>query len=325
LKAINKLPLYWRICVINASVFVVGSAVLVLSPATISSQLLIPEILVLTTGLAVIVLVNAMITRSTLAPLERLTALAESVDLHTPHPPLHSQGRGTVDRLVRSFDDMLDRLESERMSSEAKALAAQEAERQRIAQELHDEVGQGLTAVLLGLKRAVDRAPEDLADDLRSVAEIARASLNEVRDVAKRLRPSVLDDLGLLSAIASACNDLAAHSEIHVRRGFAPGLPPLSAEQELVIYRVAQEALTNVARHSGASTVTVSMSMQGNALVLLVADDGHGRLDRPEGTGILGMRERAHSVGGNLVVRTRIGGGTEVRLLIPTSSQQGAA
>ncbi|MRJ76796.1 HAMP domain-containing protein [Aeromicrobium sp. SMF47] len=318
--ALNRLPLYWQICLINGLVFLIGTIVLALSPATISTRVLVSEAIVLLVGFVLILVANALLVRSTLAPLERLTQLSERVDLQSPRERLTEDGDGTVARLVRAYNEMLDRLEAERSSSNAKALAAQEAERHRIAQELHDEVGQGLTAVLLGLKRAADRAPDDIADELRGVAEIARSSLDEVRDVARRLRPGVLDDLGLLSALAAACTDFTTHSGVHVRRGFAPSLPPLSVEKELVVYRVAQEALTNVARHARASTVTVSLSTQGDAVVLLVADDGVGMNGRSESTGIRGMRERARLVDGSLVVRGRIGGGTEVRLSVPVAA-----
>lgn len=320
MTALNRLPLYWRICLINGLVFVIGTIALVASPATVSTQVVVSEAIVLSTGLLVILTANALLIRSTLAPLERLTRQTESVDLQSPRERLTAVGHGTVARLITSHNAMLDRLEAERNSSNAKALAAQEAERHRIAQELHDEVGQGLTAVLLGLKRAADRAPDEIAEELRMVAEIARSSLDEVRDVARRLRPGVLDDLGLLSALAAACTDFTTHSGIHVRRGFSPGLPALTAEKELVVYRVAQEALTNVARHARATTVTVSLSTQGDAVVLLVADDGAGIRGHSEGTGIRGMRERAHMVEGSLVIRTRVGGGTEVRLVVPTAA-----
>jgi two-component system sensor histidine kinase UhpB len=107
---------------------------------------------------------------------------------------------------------MLDRLEAERGASSARALAAQEGERQRIAQELHDEIGQSLTAVLLSLKRPVDTAPAELLDELRTVQDITRASLDEVRQVARRLRPGVLDDLGLVSAMSALAADFSKAS-----------------------------------------------------------------------------------------------------------------
>jgi two-component system sensor histidine kinase UhpB len=258
--------------------------------------------------------------RVSLAPLDRLIRSMGSVDLQRPGLRLPETADGTVGRLVQSFNDMLTRLESERGTSNARALAAQEAERHRIAQELHDEVGQGLTVILLGLKRVIDRAPDDVAAELVVIREAARSSLDEVREVARRLRPGVLEDLGLLSALSALATDFSKSSRAHVRRGFAPGLPGLDSQSELVIYRVAQEALTNVARHSGADSVDLSLSRQGQAVALRVADNGRGLAGDADGAGLRGMRERALLVDGQLSIGPRIGGGTEVRLLVPVRS-----
>lgn len=212
---------------------------------------------------------------------------------------------------------MLDRLEAERSTSSAHALAAQEAERQRIARELHDEIGQSLTVVLLGLKRGVDRAPEDLREDLRTVQETVRASLDEVRRIARRLRPGVLDDLGLRAAMNALMSEFSEVSGVPVTRLLDARLPGLGGEAELVIYRIAQEGLTNVARHARASRVEVSLRAEGEgAVVLRIADDGRGGPIR-EGTGVRGMRERALLIGADLTIGERPGGGTEVRLTVP--------
>ena len=122
-----------------------------------------------------------------------------------------------ISHLIRTFNAMLDRLEAERGASTAQVLAAQETERKRIAQELHDEIGQSLTAVLLGLKRAVDRAPVELREELHGLRRRAY-SLDEVRLVARRLRPGVLDDLGLLSALSAVADDFSDASGLPVRR-----------------------------------------------------------------------------------------------------------
>jgi two-component system, NarL family, sensor histidine kinase UhpB len=227
------------------------------------------------------------------------------------------QGSTTVARLIEAFNSMLTRLEIERGTSNARALAAQEAERHRIAQELHDEIGQGLTVVLLGLEQAERKAPGDLAADLALIQENARSSLDEVREVARRLRPGVLEDLGLVSALNALATDLATHHNIHVRRGFTPGFPALSPQSELVIYRVAQEALTNVARHSHADTVELSLTLSGDTVALRVTDNGRGLNDAAEGSGMRGMRERAMLVRAKLTVGPRIGGGTQVQLITP--------
>lgn len=312
-----SLPLFWQVCLINGVVFVLGSLALVISPATVSRQPIWSEVVVLVVGLAGIVALNAALLRSVLLPLDRLGNAMTAAELAEPGRRLDDPGRGPARPLVRAFNAMLDRLESEQAASTVRALHAQEAERQRIAQELHDEVGQSLTAVLLGLKRAADRASPEVAAELGVVRDTTRTSLEEVRRISQRLRPGVLADLGLRGALSSLASDLTARSGIRVDRGFAPGLPDLSSEIELVVYRVAQEALTNVARHARASDVDLRLTRRGGTVVLLVSDNGVGIGDHTPGTGIQGMHERAQVVGGRLRVAKRDGGGTEVTLEIP--------
>jgi two-component system sensor histidine kinase UhpB len=232
---------------------------------------------------------------------------------------LEATGDGPGAQLVRSYDAMLERLESERRSSSIQALAAQEAERHRIARELHDQVGQSLTVVLLGLKQLEERAPSELRGELALVRESARAGLDDIRRVARELRPGVLDDLGLSAALAALATDVAAHGGPTVRRTFGPGLPDLGHDVEIVVYRVAQEALTNVVRHAEAVRVDLSLLRLGGEVVLEVVDDGRG-FTRPfvdgEGTGLMGMRDRAALVGGTVEVASGERG-TTVRLRVP--------
>jgi two-component system, NarL family, sensor histidine kinase UhpB len=226
------MSLFWRVCLTNGAVFVVGTAVLAVSPATVSSPVLLTEAAVLAAGLMVILVANAILLRASLAPLDRLARLMERVDLLRPGQRLPETGNGAVSHLIGSFNAMLARLEAERGASTARALAAQEAERHRIAQELHDEVGQSLTAVLLGLKRAADRAPRDLREELLVAQETARSSLDEVRQVARRLRPGVLEDLGLLSALAALATDftLLTGAAVHRRFESCRGRPVMSQD-----------------------------------------------------------------------------------------------
>jgi len=226
-----------------------------------------------------------------------------------------------VSELIRTFNAMLDRLESERATSSARALSAQEAERRRIAAELHDEVGQSLTAVLLGLKRAADQAPEPLRAELRQAQETTRESLDEVRRLARRLRPGVLEDLGLVAALTSLTTDFATHSGIRISRAIEPGLPPLPQDAELVVYRVAQEGLTNIARHADAGHAELSLDGTGSTVVLRISDDGRGIGPAGEGAGIRGMRERALLLGATLDIRPGITGGTRVTLTVPVAEK----
>lgn len=312
-----SLPLFWRVCLINGAVFVVGTAALALSPATVSSDPLVSEVVTLAVGLVVIAVVNGLLLRSILLPLDRLGAAMDTVDLREPGTRLDEEGAGPAGRLVRGFNAMLERLEAERASSTSRALQAQEAERQRISQELHDEVGQSLTAVLLDLKHGIDLSPTEVRPVLEGARATTRTSLEEVRRISQALRPGVLADLGLLNSLSSLVSDFTSRTGVSVAKGFSPGLPHLSSEVELVVYRVTQEALTNVARHARATEVTLGLTRRGPVVELLVGDDGVGGVDADRGAGIQGMRERAQMVGGELFVDPVPGGGTAVRLRVP--------
>jgi two-component system sensor histidine kinase UhpB len=312
--------LFRRVVLINGAVFTLGTLALAVSPATVSSPVLLTEVPVLAVGLVVILLANAILLRRSLAPLDGLTSLMARVDLLRPRDRLVDRGNGDLTRLMETFDAMLDRLEAQRSADSAGALAAQEGERRRIARELHDEIGQSLTAVLLSLKRVADRAPDELRSDLSEVQETVRSSLDEVRRVARRLRPDVLEDLGLASAINALMTEFTQVSGVPVRRSPFVELPGLRAEVELVLYRVAQECLTNVARHADATAVELTLDATPTALRLTVRDDGRGG-DHVEGAGIRGMRERALLVDGDLRITGAAGGGTLVELTVPLGAE----
>jgi two-component system, NarL family, sensor histidine kinase UhpB len=213
---------------------------------------------------------------------------------------------------------MLDRLERERRDSGRRALDAQEEERRRMARELHDEIGQTFTGVVLQLETLERRAPEELRAELRSLEATTRAGIEEVRELVRRLRPEALDDFGLRSALVSLGSDLAEHSGLRVSPHLDGDLPALSPEDELVVYRVAQESLTNIVRHAQASQALVTLQGVDGGLRLVVRDDGRG-LDPHghDGAGISGMRERAMLVGGRVTVTSAAGKGTEVRFDVP--------
>jgi two-component system sensor histidine kinase UhpB len=313
--------LFWRVFALNAVVLGSATALLLWAPVTVSVPVVLTEAVILVSGLVVMLVANAALLRIGLAPLDRLTRLMATVDLLRPGQRLPEGGRGETAELIRTFNAMLERLEHERASSSARALFAQEAERRRIAQELHDEVGQSMTAILLSLERAADDADEPLRGDLRQVQEITRGSLDEVRRLVRRLRPGVLEDLGLVSALTSLTGEFATHAGLRVVRRFETGLPALDPQTELVLYRVAQEALTNAARHAEAGQVEVSLRHTGEAMELAVADDGRGTGAAREGAGVRGMRERALLIGATLDVTSQPQAGTTVRLTAPLRKQ----
>ncbi|HEX2112243.1 MAG TPA: sensor histidine kinase [Gaiellaceae bacterium] len=313
-------PLAWRIFLVNAAVFALGTAALALSPATVSWPIALTEAIVLIAGLLAILVVNLFLVRRSLAPLERLTSLMHGVDLLRPGQRLTITGPAEVRELGAVFNEMLERLEQERRESGWHAFEAQEAERKRVAQELHDEVGQALTAVMLQLSRLAKRAPANLEAELREAQETTRASLDDVRRIARQLRPEALDDLGLVPALGALATAFAERTGIRIRRDLSDDLPPLRNDAELALFRVAQESLTNAARHAGTSRVDLSLEPAPNAVLLRVRDYGSGLDGARPGSGIRGMRERAVLVDGDLTIEEPAGGGVEVRLRIPAEA-----
>jgi two-component system sensor histidine kinase UhpB len=266
--------------------------------------------------------VELVVLRKVLLPLRRLTDAMTQVD--PEHPGLRLtdvDARDTeVAALADAFNAMLDRLEGERRHSARVALAAQEGERLRVARELHDGIGQTLTAVTLRAERAADGPPGAMSGELVGIADSVRESLEDIRRIARELRPEALDDLGLGNALIALAERLARDSGIRVDRRLDPELPRLPEELELVVYRVAQEALTNVVRHAHAAHASLTVEATGARLIVEVRDDGRGIAAAAAGgssTGIPGMRERALLVGAALTIDAPPGGGTRVRLDVP--------
>jgi two-component system sensor histidine kinase UhpB len=311
--------LFWRIFSLNAAGLVVATALL-LGPVTVSTPVLAGEALVLLAGLAALLIGNAIVLRIGLTPLRRLGRAMSTADLLVPGMRPEVSGPAEAAQLIATYNTMLDRLQAERAAGAGRALEAQERERHRIARELHDEVGQTLTAVLLQLKRVADRVPGELRDEVTLAQEATRAGLDEIRRIARRLRPGVLEELGLASALRSLAAEFTHHG-LTVQHQIPGDLPPLAPEAELVLYRVAQEGLTNTARHALAARAALTLRplppSEGGGVELLVRDDGTGLGTAAEGAGIRGMRERALLIGADIHFAPAPGGGTDVRLRVP--------
>jgi signal transduction histidine kinase len=211
-----------------------------------------------------------------------------------------------------------------------KVISAQEEERKRIARELHDDTGQALTSLMVGLRVAGDahdaetRVQQARLDALR---EIAAQTLEAVKRMARELRPSSLDDLGLTAALERYVANYRANFGLNAdlqTTGFHDG-ERLPAEIELAVYRIIQEALTNIAKHARAQNVSIVVERKPHALVAIVEDDGrgfdvHAALNPSQdenGLGLHGMRERAELVGGRLQIESSIGGGSSVFVEMP--------
>ena len=248
---VRRMTLFRRLFLTYVAVVGLAVAVLVLAPITVSVPTALAELAVILGGFAVtLVLFHAF--RRALAPLETLTEVMHQIDPLAPGQRIDATaGDEEVVALAEAFNEMLDRLEGERRDSGRRALAAQESERRRIARELHDEIGQLLTGQISCVQTLARRAPEDVREHVVGLREGAREAAEEVRLIARRLRPEALDELGLQSALLALCTTVAERAGLEVERRFARDLP-LTAEEELVIYRVAQESLTNVVRHAQA-------------------------------------------------------------------------
>jgi two-component system, NarL family, sensor histidine kinase UhpB len=320
LRRFRGLPLFWRVFLANAAVLMVATLLLALAPVTVSVPVSFNELVVLLAGLLAMLLLNLLFLRSTLRPLRALTDTMRHVDPLAPGRRVEIPDAGSdVRRVAAAFNAMLERLEAGQRESARMALTIQEGERQRIARELHDEVGQTLTAMLLQIESFYADAPGQMRAHLDELRETARSGAEDVRRIAQRLRPEALEELGLQSALLALADLFAEQTGLRVTRRVDRDLP-LSGEDELVIYRVAQEALTNIARHAGATRAELALAVDGDgAVVLRVRDDGRGfdAAGRGSSYGIRGMRERAMLIGASLKIESIAPHGTEVVLRVP--------
>ncbi len=280
-RAGSGLSLFWRVFLANAAVLVAGIVVLAAAPVSVSTRAALPELLDLVGALLLMVVVNWLVLRQLFRPLGALAARMNDADLLRGGARVPVEGAVELRALQHAFNEMMERLETERRVAGTRALRAQEDERQRIARELHDEVGQAMTGVLFQLKRVAGDARPERREQLAEAQATVRATLEDVGRMARELRPEALDHLGLPSALAALTRSFSQRTGIAVRRSIESPLPPLDAMAELAVYRVVQEGLTNVARHSGAREVVLSLAAGRGiggeeTVVLRLADDGRG-------------------------------------------------
>lgn len=308
------MSLLTRTIVINSLVITGAFMVLVISPVALVFPLEGGE------AVAVAILLLALLGSSSWAIIRSLTPLrtlhqeiarVEGVDSERR---MDVTGAPELEAVAASFNNLLDRLADEQRERTRVTLSAQEAERLRIARELHDEIGQTLTFSLMSLANVAADHPEWEAE-LAQPRESLRAALEQTRAIASALRPGVLEDLGLRAALADLTHRVERESGLRIERTVEVSAA-LTDDQELVIFRVCQEALTNVLRHARASAIHVRLAETGGRMVLEVADDGMGYAGG-RGAGVEGMAERASLVAGTLNIDARPGGGSSVRLSLP--------
>lgn len=318
----KRRPIFTEVMLLNAvmvALATAGAALVTGSSTDHIEQLL----LIAAVAAGITCLLNVVILRRRFTPLEDVITEMEKVDLSQPGANLPSwidgQARSEeAERLELAFLRMMRRLEAERRRSSNAALTAQEEERARVARDLHDQVNQSLTGVLLRLEATRSQAPPELAAEIEETSSLAHQAMDELLTVARQLRPTALDDLGLRAAIAGLVEqaDRAGVTASFTCNDDPSGLDP---DIQLVIYRVSQEAIGNALRHSGADRIEVNLERINDRFRLTVTDNGSGfSFDQAtSGLGLGGMRERAMLVGGDFNVESRAGHGTSIRLDLP--------
>ncbi len=311
------IPLFWRLFIPNASVLVVACVVLMVEPAN-------GRIVALVGGLTIMLVANLLLMRRAFAPLTRLSTAMDRIDPLRPGervPPTGPPSEVTL--LTDAFNAMLERLETERRESAQRTAASEEADRRHMAADLHDEIGQTLTALVLQIAHIRSRGAT--AEDLEIAERTAQAAVDDVRRLARRLRPEALDELGLGPALNALCNRLSRQTGLIIHRRMPQGPLRLTPDEELVVYRIAQESLTNVVRHAKASAAYVDLIQEPSHLELVVGDDGVGLPgDTINGSGGLRlMRERALLIGADVWWERREDGGTAVCLRVPIGPDEG--
>ena len=265
--------------------------------------------------------VNLWMLRKRFAPLEHLIDQVEAIEPSEPksfkpeHEPVEE-----IDRLARSVKRLLDGIEDERRHSGQQVLRAQERERRRLASDLHDEVNQALTAILLRLEALAQDTEPERAAEVAELKRLVNQAMEELLNLARHLRPAALDDHGLVAAVNGQLKSFAARAGTRVHLSAEGELDGLGEDEQTAVYRVVQEALTNAGRHAGATAVQVELSRGREGTLLRVSDDGRGfdaGASRNGGLGLEGMAERARVVGGELDVRSAPGGGTTVTMRLP--------
>lgn len=276
--------------------------------------------------------INALLLRASFRPLFHLLATIRQVSIGDTHArALSSSTSSEIGELASAFNSMLDRLETARQEQTMLIIQAQEEERRRIALELHDEAGQNLTALLIHteilgqklqmLPESADTIRQQLTGELQQLTRLTQYTLENIRLLSQQLRPSVLDDLGLPAAFRWLVEDSRQRLHLDVDLKIEGteqdyNFPPA---YETALFRIAQESLTNIARHAQTQKAEILLKRDRQSIQLHISDQGCGYdlATIQKGSGIVGMRERAELLKGKLLLRTQPGHGTTIEATIP--------
>jgi two-component system sensor histidine kinase UhpB len=278
------------------------------------------QFMVLALAVGLTMCVNVWILKRRFEPLTRLIEAVERVDPAAPDAfDPGDDPVAEIDRLKKSFRRLLHEVEAERRRGGQLVVRAQEEERRRVARDLHDEVNQSLTAILLRLEALAQDPPPGRVEEIAELKRLVNRAMDELLSLARQLRPTALDDHGLVPAMDTQLRRFSSATGVWTRfdhRGDPGGLDP---ERQNALFRIAQEALANIGRHAEASRVDVDLAVADGVAELLVRDDGGGfdpgaLAATGAGLGLRGMAERARLAGGKLEITSSRGGGTLVKL-----------
>ncbi|WP_299284081.1 sensor histidine kinase [Thermoflexus sp.] len=332
-----RLPLFYKILIANTLLVAAGAVIGTTLSFRAGHQLsgeayhrwhYVYILLFAAGGTALSALIYSFLLRWALRPLEQLQEAAEAIrqgrlDVRVP---LHPFRDAQMERLVETFNRMVETIasNSERLHwLSQQILQAQEEERARIARELHDEAAQWLTSLLIRQRLLLRNLPPEMRPEVEELQRMTAAALEHLRRIAMELRPAILDDLGLVEALRWQAEEFQKQTGVPITLRVQGRIERLPRQVELVLYRVAQEALTNIARHARATRVEVTLNCSTEHLELFIADDGVGfdpeavRRSRARSLGLIGMAERLALIGGTLEIDSAPGKGTRIRARVP--------
>ena len=336
MNRIRRRPLFQKVVIANTALIAAGSIMgYYLEVKYFEGGDMGFVLLFIFSGLALCVLINYLLVKMAFRPMDDVSDAMKAIraghrGIRVPEVTDDPQ----IEELSKSLNSMLNSMEKQRKKAAASVIKAQEEERKRIARELHDETSQSLTGLVIGIRMVQEIVPEsmpDLAERLENINDLAHSTLNEVHTMAVRLRPSVLDDLGLAAALRSYAKEFSENTGILVDMQLLGMSQRLLPELETVLYRVVQEALTNVARHSTATQCVVTLRRKDNLIKGSIQDNGSGfdyqRVmmsdEKGRGLGLHGMKERIELVGGSLEFDSRPNEGTTIFIEVPLQTKEG--
>jgi two-component system, NarL family, sensor histidine kinase UhpB len=318
-----------RVVLANAAVLLAGAIVGPWFTRTASDlPLSAVSAIMFIAGLMVAGIVNYLVLRTSFRPLVDLSRALASVHKgeHERRLP-HGGADPSLDSVSRAVDEMLDRLDDESRRYSSKMFEAIEEERRRIGRELHDDTSQTLAAALIGLDQAAKSLTEspDSLSRVENAIELIRYCLDQIKLLVYDLRPSMLDDLGLVPALRWYVDSHLGGSGIEVITDFSDGGLRLPADVETALYRIAQESLSNVVRHSMATRAEVDLELKPGYAALAVIDNGKGFVPDEVmfdeagrfGIGLLSIKERVELLDGTVRIESSTGRGTRVHVVIP--------